>query len=136
MIRVAQRPYFIPVLKATLSTAVEPFSRKVPPGAPFLLQYVLASYRRTVVAGAQTSPELSIVLLTPGGTKFNVTPILLSHVSSPGGAFGLNAVSPINYLFMPSDAIIAEVSGQSGGLPANVSLTFMGIRGEEVIGWP
>lgn len=134
MFIIPPRPYFLGAFKFTLTNAIEYINRTIPVGADFRLQYLLIDYKRTVVAGAQTSKDLNYKLYDADGRTFQINPILGAAVTSPAGATGLNGTSPINIDYPGGSSLKLEITGQTGGLPAVVSVTFAGLRGWEYFG--
>ncbi len=134
MFIIPPRPYFLGVNRFTLVNAIEYINRSIPVGADFRLQYLLVDFKRTVVAGAQTSPELNFKLYDADGRTFQINPVRACMVTSPAGAAGLNGTSPINIDYPGGSSLKLEVTGQTGGLPGVISVTFAGLRGWEYFG--
>lgn len=104
----------------------------VPRGSDWRLDYILASYPRTVAAGAQTSPELSFRLFTTRGVAHDNRPILFGDVTSPSGFTRVRRSVPLGIPFHPGEVITIEVFGMAAGpVPATISITLHGQKGWE-----
>lgn len=124
------RPFFIPGgIKRPLTTS-QNFTvlGQVPYGSDFVLWYVLAAYPRTVVAGAQTTPEVFFRLKDSQNKAYDGNPIFAPHFTSPVAyGRGLQAVQPIQVKWGGGDTIMLEVTGQNATDPREISVTFYGM---------
>lgn len=104
----------------------------MPRGSDYSLDYVLVSFPRTVVAGAQTSPELLFRLLQTRGIAHNNNPIPFTDVTNPGGFSRLRKVLPLGIVLPPGAIVTMEVTGMAAGpVPATISITYLGRKGWE-----
>jgi hypothetical protein len=102
----------------------------VPRGAVFRMDYILANFPRTVVANAQTSPELRIRLLDSRGVAVNEPVIPFHGFTTPAGGRNVAGVWAWRIEYPPGAVITLEISGQTAGpVPATVSITLLGQRG-------
>lgn len=121
LVAAARVPLQLPVM--TINTTV-------PRGAVFRLDYILASYPRTVVAGAQTSRDLIFRLLDSRGVAVNEPAIPFFSVTTPNGGQAVGGVWAWRMEYQPGAVISLEVSGQvTGPVPATVSVTYLGQKG-------
>lgn len=135
MVIIAPRPFLLGVANLSLTIARQTFAQSVPVGAWWRLKYVLVDYPRTVVAGAQTTPDLLFRAFDADGRAFHVDPVLFPQVTSPAGAPGLDATNPINIDYPGGTSVRLEITGQIIGTgPATVSITLYGLRGWEGYG--
>jgi len=102
----------------------------VPMGANFRLDYILVTYPRTVVAGAQTSPELTFTLKNTRGIEHNNPALTFSFITNPAGGPALRAAWAWGIEFPPGAIITMEVSGMNAGpVPATISVTYLSQKG-------
>ena len=134
MVILPPRPFLIGVANLALTANRQYFTRTVPVGAYWRLKYLLVDYPRTVVAGAQTTPDLFYQLYDADGRAFHVLPALLPQITTPSGG-PLNATNPINIDYPGGSSVKLEITGQIVGTgPATMSITLYGIRGWEGYG--
>lgn len=122
--------FLVAAAKAPLQVPNTLLNTLVPFGAVFRLDYVLVNYPRTVVAGAQTSPELSFVLKNTRGIEHSNVPILFNTTSTPSGGATLRKAWGYGIEFPPGAIITMEITGMDAGpVPATISVTYLGQRG-------
>lgn len=135
MVVIAPRPFLLGEANLALTEANQTFTRSVPVGAWWRLKFILVNYPRTVVAGAQTTPDLLFRLYDADGRAFHVDPALFPQVTSPAGNPGLNATNPLNIDYPGGTLVRLEITGQIIGTgPATISITLYGFRGWEGYG--
>jgi hypothetical protein len=122
------------MLAAAVRRALEvPFTQidvTVPRGAPFRLDYVLVSYPVTVVAGAQTSPNLHFELYDSRGLASNNVPIRFQDVTSPAGGGRVRAAWGFRIEYPPGAVISMRVTNMAAGpVPAFISVTYLSQKG-------
>lgn len=115
--------------RAPLVLPVTPISVDTPVGSDFRLDYILASYNRTVVAGAQTSPDLLFMLFDSRGVAMTNQPVKFEDVLTKAGAPRIWGVSRIGHVYPPRSVIRMEVTGMNAGpVPADISITYLGVK--------
>lgn len=134
MVIIPPRPFLLGQANLALTPGRTWFLRTIPTGAWWRLYFLLVNYPRTVVAGAQTTPDLRYKLYDADGRAFHVDPVLLPQVTSPAGAPGLNGTNPLFIDYPGGSNIKLEIEGQIAGGPATISITLFGIRGWEGYG--
>lgn len=135
MVILPPRPFLLGQASLSLTASRQVFTKSIPVGAWWRLKYLLVDYPRTVVAGAQTTPDLFYQLFDADGRAFHVTPALLPQVTSPAGAAGIDATNPLNIDYPGGSAVKVEITGQNVGVgPATISITLYGLRGWEGYG--
>lgn len=107
------------------------FSRQIPPFTSFRLKYLTVAYKDTVVANAQTSPNLTYKIYDATGTAYQIDPILIKQVTGPAGFPGLDATHQINFDYPGKTKLLVEVFGQNVGaeLPETASICCIGMLG-------
>jgi hypothetical protein len=115
-------------VRQAMQVPVMMINATVPRGSTFRLDYILATYPRTVVAGAQTSPDLSFRLLdTKGISHAGETPIRFSDILTPAGGPKLISAQGWRIEYAPGAIITMEVTGQvAGPIPATISVSYLG----------
>jgi len=135
MFFVGPRPYFVGVSKWVLQYGRQDWIGSLPNGGWWTFKYFLVNFPRTVVAGAQTTPELNFKIYDADGRGFSIKPIPMAAVTSPAGNRTIDATQLINVKYAGGSAVRVEVSGQVPGTgPAWVSLTLFGVRSEQRLG--
>lgn len=135
MVLLAPRPFLLGGAFVPLQLPIHNFLAVVPVGTNWRLMFLLVDYGRTIAAGAQTSPDLSYRLYDADGRAYHVDPALLPQVTSPAGAFGVDATSPLCLDYPGGTVVRVEITGQvAGPVPATISITLYGIRGWESYG--
>lgn len=127
------RPRPFPIVAARVKALQVPrdlISVEVPTGPDWVLWYIAVNYPRTVVANAQTSPNLSFELFDSEGRALTEQPIPFADVTTPAGQPRYGQVNPW-YVWYPAKSVISMVvTGQTAGpVPANISITYIGYRG-------
>lgn len=103
---------------------------RIPRGAWFRLDYILARYPVTRALGAQTSPDLNFELINSNGVKHQNEPVRFGAVTTPAYGDRIRAAWGMRILFEPGKVIQMRVTGQvPGPLPATVSVTYVGQMG-------
>ncbi len=116
--------------RAPLQIPVTILNVVVPRGAIFRMDYVMVSYNRTVVDGAQTSPELSFALKNTKGVTNNNPDIRFLDITTPAGGPEVKAAFGWRIEFDPGEVITMEVRGMAvGPVPATISITYIGQKG-------
>lgn len=115
-------------VKQAVQVPIMLINATVPRGSAFRLDYILVNYPRTVVAGAQTSPDLSFRLLdTKGISHTGETPIRFLDILTPAGGPKLISAQGWRIEYAPGAIITMEVAGQvAGPIPATISVTYIG----------
>lgn len=102
----------------------------VPRGAVFRLDYILVAYPVTVVAGAQTSPDLNFELLDTRGVSSTNAPLLFKAVTTPSGGTAVRAAWGFRIEYPPGAVISMRITNMAAGpVPATVSVTYLGQKG-------
>lgn len=135
MPRIRPRPFFLVAAnRRALQLPVDYLSITTPRGGTFRLLYLLPAFPRTVLAGAQTSPELRFRVVDTRGVSMVNQPIQMADFTTPAGFSRLRRAQPFWVDYEPGEIITVEVSGQvPGPIPATVSVTLLGQRGWEEI---
>lgn len=116
--------------RAPLQVPVTNLNTVVPRGAIFRLDYIMVAYNRTVVEGAQTSPELLFALKNSKGIGNNNPDLLFRDVTTPAGGQRVRTAWGWRIEFEPGEVITLEVRGMDAGpVPATVSVTYIGQKG-------
>lgn len=103
---------------------------RIPRGAWFRLDYILARYPVTRAAGAQTSPDLDFILMNSNGMEHQDNPVRFGAVTTPAYGDRIRAAWGMRILFKPGEVISMRVTGQvPGPVPATVSVTYIGQMG-------
>lgn len=128
-------PFLLGVAKLALQGGRQDWIASIPNGGWWTLKFLLVDYPRAVADGVQTSPDLSYRLFDADGRAFMVRPVSLPMVTSPAGAFGLNATNLINIRYPGGSSVRLELSGRIPAKgPATASITLYGIRAEQRLG--
>lgn len=135
MFLIGPRPYLLGEAFIPLTSVRQYWTKSIPNGGAWTLKFLLVNYPRTVVARVQSTPDLSYRLFDAEGRAYQVNPVSLPMVTSPSGAFGLNATNLINVKYPGGSSVRLEINGRLAGVgPDSVSITLFGIRSMEMKG--
>lgn len=127
------RPHVFFLVAAVRRALELPFTMldvTVPRGAVFRLDYILVSYPVTVLAGAQTSPDLRFELTDSRGVAVNDPAIFFKDVTTPAAGARVRAATGFRIEYPPGAVISMRVSNMAvGPVPATVSVTYLGQKG-------
>jgi hypothetical protein len=133
------RPHAFALVAAMRRPLQLPFTQisvTVPRGAVWRLDYIIVSYPRTVVAGAQTSPELTFNLVDTRGLTNNdrTRPLAFVDMTTPAGSGTrgprIRAAQGWRIEYQPGEVVTMEVLGMAAGpVPATISVTYLGQKG-------
>jgi hypothetical protein len=126
---IAPRPFLVGAANIPFNNGIAVLTRRLPTGTTWRLKWPLFKYTDTVVANAQTSPNLSFLIYDMAFRQHADLPTLIKQITGPAGFPGLDATQQLDYDFPGGGTVRAEVRGQVGGAPASVSICLYGFLG-------
>lgn len=122
--------FLVAAANAPLQLPVTQLNTTVPRGAFLRLDYIVVSYPVTVVANAQTSPNLTFRLANTKGIMHNDSFIPFRDVTTPSSGNRVRASWGLGIIWEPGAVITLEVGGMvAGPIPSTISVTYICQKG-------